>query len=331
MYDASQTVEKDEDKEESIYAPLLTGAQPPASGPPPSSSAPATPGPTAASASGHVNFDRYLSANQDTVNRHRGDMNKAVESRYKALQTGLNDAQNFQVDVGGAPQAAETLVADSVAEQQHESIANTSATTLDDAKKKAGAKYSGPGQKDVDSKYASLLSERQKLEEEAAAAKMGSFTGDGFEDRLLGTAGGVDYSKVAGVGEAYDKSYGAASQAVKDAEAKHEENRSAWEKLIGTYTPPTTETVKPEDMAQQHELNAAVSRLDTTLGKEQAAKYREALTRMSPEDQAAFAKFDHQKMGIMNYYTALTRLYEDAIKKNPNAFIDNGELSGRGA
>jgi hypothetical protein len=307
MYDASQTGEKEEEKgEQSIYAPLIAPA-PEAGGPPPTASTPASaPAPT--NGPSFVSFDKILNANRGVVDKQRADMQASVDNRADKVKTGLDTQLQAIQGIIKPPESTTN-----VSRQLNEIYAN--------------AQYIGPTQKDVDSKYQALLADRNKLNEEAAAAKSGYFGLGRGDNALLAGAGGVNYGQADAASKELEADFKGASDNVTNAQAEHEKTKSAWQKLLdyrNNVADPAAARQSAEDAKKTERANrlaAASDALTGTMGKEAAAQYREILAKMPPDLQDRFMDLDPKKLGVVNYYQALQQLYEDAIRAAPDAFI----------
>lgn len=227
----------EEEKKVSQYAALMAPAGGTAAAP---AAAPAAP--KAPSRPGFVNFDRYMSANQSTVDRMRSDAQRSLDTRADKVQSGLKTAESeirAATPTAAPDPAGHTIVNSSVAEQQHEALTNGAATTLDEARNNAKT-GTAPTAADVQSKYAPLLAETTTLRDQANALKQGDYSSvvrgaTGFDNQLLGAAGGVNTSRVDGLRSAYDTSYGGAEKLAADGAQKNAENASKWQALIEKY------------------------------------------------------------------------------------------------
>jgi hypothetical protein len=298
VYDPTQ--DDDKEAEQSQYSALLAPAAPAEAAATPSAAPSAAP--KKSSTPGFVNFDRYVNANKDNVARDREAKQKSVDSRYSALTDSLGSAQNVQADTGRAPTAGESIAPASVRDIQAQGIGSIkqglsgeAQVTKDEAIARAGATYGGPTQQDVDSKYAPLLAQKNRLQEEANAAKTGSYGGNAFDDALIGATGGVDYSKVDGMEKQYDSSYTTAQNAAQNARTTFDANKSAWQVLLDQYGP--VEAAAKEAETERIRTSQAradrQAKIDTYFKSADAnQEVRQAFTTMTPEEQDAFMALD---------------------------------------
>jgi hypothetical protein len=304
MYDPNAP-QDDEKEAESQYATLLA---PPTDGgataPTPEAPAPA-PGPVARP--GFVNFDRVMSANKSQVDSRRGYLQNSADSRYAALQAPQIDANPGLA----APNAGTEIVSGS-----QQALSNTG-VTREEAEKNAKATYAGPTQQTVDSKYAPLIASANKLQEEAVAAKMGSYTGNRFDDALLGAAGGVQYKDDAA--KKVQDAFKSASEGVAGAEKTFEENKSKWGALVAQPAPPPPDTSAADRLAGATEV--AEARLGEManpngplgpMGPKRAAEMRELMKYMTPEQLERFGQL-HPDNGVRQYYMGLDALIKEVL------------------
>jgi hypothetical protein len=161
-----------------------------------------------------VNFDRYLNANKGALDAQRAKQQASVNSRFDALNTGLQTVQG-----GVSADAAKGTPQGPVGTQ-----------LPSDAQARTAMTYSGPSQGQVDSRYAPLLAERDRLAAESRTG--GPATGNAF-DRALGSAAGkVSYGGLEGAQKAYDASYNASTDTINKAGATAADNASRWQKLL---------------------------------------------------------------------------------------------------
>lgn len=330
MYDASQlkTEEDDEKAPESQYATLLAPAATDVGAPTAAPPAPAAP---KAKGSGFVNFERYANANKGVVDNQKASRQAAVDSRYAALQTGLQGAQDVETPSLQGPAADTAIVDDPSLKGPRESLSGGPVVTRDEAMTNASAAYTGPTQQDIDSKYAALTADKNRLTEEANAAKSGYYTGNRFDDSLLGSAGGVDYSKTKSLENQFKESYGNASKAVGDASQNFETARSAWDTLLHNHDT-TGEGYTGRVAAEKAEANAQTAsnikietdrKLGATLdafsakfGAGAAKDLAPVIDRMSFEQRVHFANMDPKSP---NYPIELTKLISETLRSDPMA------------
>lgn len=276
--DPTKDPSKDEEKPESQYSALLA----------PATNAGTLQGPTASAAAaspavapkvstpGFVSFDRYLNANRGTLEAQRN----AQQARVNAATTGLKskfDALTGQIGqeakAGGvAAPTGSHVVPDST-------LMAPGFYTQDEVTQNAAAKYAGPDKSQVDSRYAPLLQERQRLESEARAAKVAPSS---FDEQLMRGVGGVDYSGVEKLGGAYDRSVDTAKKSIDDATTASEASAGKWNELLGRYNKSVGE------QADAARVQAAKDRSATYLNQTVTGHI---LRHFGPEKAAAVAPY----------------------------------------